>query len=124
MHAAMLGDRLKLVVGEAEERRQRALVDLLREALPLPALTGGEDLDGHLELDLEVGHRLPAAIGLGRQAVAPRRLQPPVAGELGDQHDVVARSHQAGHERVAQHVRRQLQPCATGDTPHSEIDRP
>jgi hypothetical protein len=33
------------------------------------------------------------------------------------------RPHQAGHERVAQHMRRQLQPCTTGDTPHREIDR-
>jgi hypothetical protein len=47
MHAAMRGDRLKLVLGEAEERRERALVDLLEKALSLRALTGGEDLDGH-----------------------------------------------------------------------------
>jgi hypothetical protein len=47
MHAAMRGERLELVVGEAEERRERGLVDLLREALPLRALRRGEDLDGH-----------------------------------------------------------------------------
>jgi len=47
MHAAMSGDQLKLVVGEAEERGQRGLVDLLREALPLRALAGAEDLDRH-----------------------------------------------------------------------------
>lgn len=47
MHAAMRRDRLELVVGEAKERRQRALVDLFREALPFCALSRSEDLDGH-----------------------------------------------------------------------------
>lgn len=44
---AVACDELELVVGEREERGQRRLVDLLWEALPLRALTGGQDLDGH-----------------------------------------------------------------------------
>jgi hypothetical protein len=47
MHAAMCRDRLELVVGKAKERRQRALIDLLREALPFCALSRREDLDRH-----------------------------------------------------------------------------
>ena len=44
---AVTGELLKLVVGEREERGQRGLVNLLGEALPLRALAGGQDLDGH-----------------------------------------------------------------------------
>ena len=47
VNVAVRRDLLELVVGEGEERRQRRLVDLLGEALPLRALAGGQDLDGH-----------------------------------------------------------------------------
>ena len=44
---AVCRDLLELVVCVGEERGQRRLVDLLGEALPFGALTGGQDLDGH-----------------------------------------------------------------------------
>ena len=47
MNIAVRRDLLELVVGEGEERCERCGVDLLREALPLCALAGGQDLDGH-----------------------------------------------------------------------------
>lgn len=108
---AVRRDLLKLVVGEAEERDQRCLVDLLGEALPLRALAGGQNLKPASEIDLQVRYGL-LAIGLGRQAVAPGGLQASVAGELGDEDEVVARAHEFDHERVPQDVRRQLEPRA------------
>lgn len=64
------------------------------------------------------------AVGVRRQAVAARRLQPPVTGELGDQHDVVTAANEVRHPRVAQHMRRQRDPRAGARAADHAIDRP
>ena len=74
--------------------------------------------------DGRTGQGARASPGPRGQAVATGRLQPPVAGEFGDEHEVVACAHEPGHKRMTQHVRRQLEPAraATRRTARS-IDR-
>ena len=97
MDIAVRCDLLTLAGGEGEERDQRGLVDLLGEALPLGALAGGQDLDGHQKSiskspnGREAAHRTPGC----------RQNRPgSVAGERTDRRD--ARLRPAGHGGEAQ----------------------
>ena len=68
----------------------------------------GALLDGDLSIESVLNPQAlhgVLAIGLRRQAVAPRGLQPAMPGELGDEHDIRAATHQARKARVAQRMR-------------------
>ena len=64
------------------------------------------------------------SVGVAGKAVQAGGLESAVAGEFGDEDDVVAGAHQAGQAGVAQGVRRQRDVGGAAEATDGEVDGP